>query len=140
MDNLYKDYLKVFKPTMHISDRPWSICPSSSLHISLSFCSVSYNGICSNRFSFLLVISQLGKKVPMETETYNSLGGTIIFLALFGQRYIFGLSYMNKRKHTPLHKRDTKQNQNRPMEITPALTDFLYLYSQTNVMIVMLIF
>ena len=29
----------------------------------------------------------------METESYNSLGGTIILLALFAQNYIFGLRY-----------------------------------------------
>ena len=30
----------------------------------------------------------------MQTENYNSLGGTFISLALYAQRYIFGLRYL----------------------------------------------
>ena len=35
-------------------------------------------------------MSYLAKQVPMEIESNISLGGTIILLALFAQRYIFG--------------------------------------------------
>ena len=38
------------------------------------FCTMEYVLISQ---SFLLVASLLAKKVPMETESYNSLGGTI---------------------------------------------------------------
>ena len=41
--------------------------------------------------------SQIVKKVPMETESYTSLGVTIILLALFAQRY--------QRKYTPKTKK-----------------------------------
>ena len=34
--------------------------------------------------------SKLAKKVPMEAESYNSSGGTIILLALFGPNTYFG--------------------------------------------------
>ena len=78
--------------------------------------------------SFLFVMSQLVKKVPMKTESYISLGGAIILLALFAQNNIkfhsalqnfakneSGFQYlphmrlkMNRRKLTPLYKNDTK--------------------------------
>ena len=38
-------------------------------------------------------LSILAKKFPMETESYNSLGGTITLLALSAQRYISGQRY-----------------------------------------------
>ena len=41
-------------------------------------------------------MSWLVKKVPIEMESYIFLGGTIILLALFAQRYIFGQRYQNK--------------------------------------------
>ena len=47
----------------------------------------------TTHLSYLLVTSLLIKKVPMEIESYISLGGTIILLALFAQKYIFGQRY-----------------------------------------------
>ena len=57
----------------------------------------------------------------METASYNSLGGTIILLALFAQNYIFGKltehAIKNELKeHVPLYKKDTEKNS--PMETT----------------------
>ena len=36
----------------------------------------------------------------METESYNSISGTIILLTLFAQSYVFGLRYCLKWVHT----------------------------------------
>ena len=38
-----------------------------------------------------VIVSQ--KKVPMETESKNSLGGTIILLALFAQRCVLLINF-----------------------------------------------
>ena len=54
----------------------------------------------------------------MEMESYISLSGTIILLALFEQRCIFGQRYISRRKYTPVYGKDTKQTQNNPMETT----------------------
>ena len=89
------------------------------LFLSVRFRTMQY---VLNCWSFLLVTSELVKKVPMETESYIYLGGTIILLALFAQRYIFGQRY-TQRKYTPLYKIGTKQNQNEPMETTLALVE-----------------
>ena len=40
--------------------------------------------------SFLSMMSQLFKKVPVEKESSHFMGGTILFLALFAQIYILG--------------------------------------------------
>ena len=48
----------------------------------------------------------------MEKESSISLGGTIILLALFAQRYIFGQWY------TSLYEKGIQQNQNKAMETT----------------------
>ena len=40
--------------------------------------------------SFLSMTSKLFKKVPVEKESSHSMGGTILFLALFAQNYILG--------------------------------------------------
>ena len=50
--------------------------------------------------SFLYVTLYLVKKVSMEKEGKISLGGTIILLALFAQRYIFGQKYTERLKLT----------------------------------------
>ena len=54
----------------------------------------------------------------MEKGCSNSMGGTIILLALFAHSYIFGLRYMNLRKHTPLCGRGIIENQDSAMETT----------------------
>ena len=50
----------------------------------------------------------------MEKESNITLGGTIILLALFLQRYIFG------QRYTPssVYKKGIKQNQKKPLETT----------------------
>ena len=40
----------------------------------------------------------------MEKKSNISLGGTIILLALFGQKYIFGQSYILSRSSDPVKK------------------------------------
>ena len=84
----------------------------------------------------------------MEKESYFSFGGNVILLALFAQRYILSRSSksvpskklqsmkskffvickeykkesnMSQRKYTPLYEKDTKQNQNSPMETSVAI-------------------
>ena len=52
----------------------------------------------------------------MEKESNNYLDGTIILLALFAQRYIFG------QRYTPLFEKGTKQNQKSPMDTTDGIT------------------
>ena len=51
----------------------------------------------------------------MERESNISLGGTIILLALFAQRYVC------QRKYTPLYEKGIKQYQNKLMETTIIL-------------------
>ena len=58
-------------------------------------------------------------------ESYISLGGTKILLALFAQRYIFGQKYKNQRKYTPLYEKDIKLKQNKPMETTNKVPKML---------------
>ena len=88
-------------------------------------------------------MSYLVKKVPMENESNFSLGGTIILLALFAQKYrgehcfenlcvryernkelefrkchFACFDFLQLDCYTPLYEKDTKQMQNRPMETT----------------------
>ena len=73
----------------------------SSLHwmFSPSFFSFSHNGVYNNGLNFSVqevIVSQKSSNnfaIPMETESYNSLGRTIILLPLFRQKYIFGVKY-----------------------------------------------
>ena len=58
----------------------------------------------SNILSFLLVTSQLVKKVPMEKVSSISLGWTIILLALFVPNYIFKQRYTLSRPTQSLQK------------------------------------
>ena len=69
----------------------------SSLHwdISFSFCSFSSNnGVCLGKLKLSVYDVIVSQKVPMEMESYNSLDGTIILLALFVQKYVFGVRYI----------------------------------------------
>ena len=56
----------------------------------------------SNICSFLQVTSYLVKKFPMENESNISLGGIIILLALFAQKYIFGQRYILSQSSYPV--------------------------------------
>ena len=68
---------------------------NGSLHwsISLKFCSFLYNGVCWDLLK-LSVSDVIVKKVPMEKDSYISLGRTIILLAFFARKWIFGPRYI----------------------------------------------
>ena len=53
----------------------------------------------------------------MENESNISLGGTILLLALFAQKY-----WEPFRFYTPFYEKDIKENQNKPMETTNYVT------------------
>ena len=85
--------------------------PMSSLHwnISLSICLFLYTGECSKGLKFSVSDVRVSQKVPMETKSYNSLGRTIILLALFAQKTDPSVWLkMNWKKPTPLYEK-TKQ-------------------------------
>ena len=70
--------------------RKYSLNPKSNTFISLSFCSFLYNGVCFDGLKLSVNDVIYSQKVPIETESCNSLGRTIILLALFAQNTSLG--------------------------------------------------
>ena len=100
----------------------------SSLHcnISLSFCSLSYNGVCYNLLKLSVsdvIVSQKGSNIFINVcVRYEGTKGRV--KTLFAQNecalwYWASVRWkMNWRKYTPFYEKDTKQNQNSPVETT----------------------
>ena len=122
-----------------------------SLHQDISFLCYSFsnNGVCFSKLKLSVYDVIVNQKVPMETESYNSLDGTIILLALLVQKYVFGLRYIillighsNRlqlctlqfsRMSLPSHCRPFSDGDTlSPLGKLPAVTHFLCSYCMQN--------